>query len=160
RPTTPEAQAHVTYSEGVFVGYRGYDKSGVKPLFPFGFGLSYTTFSYGNLKVTPATSPGGIPVTVTFDVTNTGQRPGAEVAEIYVADGHARVARPAKELKGFARVELKPGETRTLTVSLDRRAFAYWDVKKKDWAVAPGAFTILVGGSSDNLPLKAAVNVK
>ncbi len=160
RPTTPAAQGHVTYSEGIFVGYRGFDKSGVKPRFPFGFGLSYTTFSYGNLKVTPATSAGGIPVTVTFDVTNTGQRAGAEVAEVYVADGHASVARPAKELKGFAKVQLKPGETQTITVALDRRAFAYYDVKKKDWAVAPGEFTILVGGSSDALPLKGTVKVK
>lgn len=160
RPKTPAAQGHVAYSEGIFVGYRGFDKSGIKPRFPFGFGLSYTTFAYANLKVTPATAPGGIPVTVTFDVTNTGQRAGAEVAELYVADGHAAVPRPAKELKGFARVELKPGETKSVTLALDRRAFAYYDVKKKDWAVAPGEFTILVGGSSDALPLKGVVKVK
>ncbi len=160
RPSTPAAQGHVAYSEGIFVGYRGFDRSGVKPRFPFGFGLSYTTFSYANLKVAPAAAPGGIPVTVSFDVTNTGQRAGAEVAELYVADGHAAVPRPAKELKGFARVELKPGETRSVTLVLDRRAFAYYDVKKKDWAVAPGEFTVLVGGSSDSLPLKGTVKVK
>lgn len=102
----------VVYKEGVFVGYRGYEKNGTKPLFPFGHGLSYTTFSYGKLSVTPASSADG-KVTVAFDVTNTGKREGADVAQVYVGDTHAKVARPAKELKGFSKVFLKPGKRNT-----------------------------------------------
>jgi len=146
----------VKYSEGVFLGYRGYDKSGVKPLFSFGFGLSYTKFAYKNISVSSAQGNLSQPVKVSFDVTNTGTRLGAEVAELYVGDSHARVPRPVKELKGFARVNLKPGETRRITLTLDRRAFSYYDVDKKDWAADPGKFEILVGGSSDNLQLRAS----
>src|SRR5262249_4639671 len=94
-PTLPDAKG-VTYSEGIFVGYRGYDKTGPKPLFPFGFGLSYTTFAYKNLSVSPARGNLDQPVKVSFDLTNTGKRPGAEVAELYVGDSHARVPRPLK----------------------------------------------------------------
>jgi beta-glucosidase len=143
----------VKYSEGVFVGYRGFDKSGVKPLFPFGFGLSYTTFSYKNISVSPSQSDLTQPVKVSFDITNTGHRAGSEVAELYVGDSHAKVSRPIKELKGFARVELRPGETRHVTIALDRRAFSYYDVGKKDWAADPGKFEILIGGSSDKIQL-------
>lgn len=146
----------VKYSEGVFVGYRGYDKSGVKPMFPFGFGLSYTTFAYKNLSISPGQGDLTQPIKVSFDVTNTGHRKGAEVAELYVGDAHAKVPRPAKELKGFARVELEPGETRRVTLALDRRAFSYYDVDKKDWAADPGKFEILVGGSSDKIQLRSA----
>ncbi len=145
----------VKYSEGVFLGYRGYDKSGVKPMFPFGYGLSYTTFAYKNISVSPAQGGLNQPVKVSFDVTNTGKRQGAEVAELYVGDSHAKVPRPAKELKGFARIELKPGETRRVTIELNRRAFSYYDVDRKDWTAAPGKFEILAGPSSDKLPLQA-----
>ena len=100
----------VKYTEGVFVGYRHYDRSATKPLFPFGFGLSYTTFKYSNLVVLPSDSGGDDPATVSFDVTNSGDREGAEVAELYVSDSHASVPRPVKELKGFARVELTPAK--------------------------------------------------
>jgi beta-glucosidase len=146
----------VKYSEGVFVGYRGYDKSGVKPLFAFGFGLSYTTFAYRNISVSPAKGDISNPVSVSFDITNTGHRAGAEVAELYVGDSHARVPRPIKELKGFARVNLHPGETRHVTLTLDRRAFSYYDVDKKDWAADPGKFEIMVGGSSDRIQLQSS----
>jgi beta-glucosidase len=149
----PTGELAVKYSEGVFVGYRGYEKSGVKPLFPFGFGLSYTTFSYKNISVSPAQGSLDQPIKVSFDVKNTGRRPGAEVAELYVGDAHAKVPRPAKELKDFARIDLKPGETRRVTLTLDRRAFSYYDVDKKDWAADPGKFEILVGGSSDKIQL-------
>jgi len=145
----------VKYSEGVFLGYRGYDKSGVKPMFPFGYGLSYTTFAYKDISVSPAQGGLNQPVKVSFDVTNTGKRQGAEVAELYVGDSHAKVPRPAKELKGFARIELKPGETRRVTIELNRRAFSYYDVDRKDWTAAPGKFEILAGPSSDKLPLQA-----
>ena len=144
----------VKYSEGVFLGYRGYDKSGVKPLFPFGFGLSYTSFAYKNISVSPAQGNLSQPVKVSFDIANTGKRQGAEVAELYIGDSHAKVPRPVKELKGFARVDLKPGETRRVTLTLDRRAFSYYDIDKKDWAADPGTFEIMVGASSDKIRLR------
>jgi beta-glucosidase len=148
----------VTYTEGVFVGYRGYDKSGVKPLFPFGYGLSYTTFAYKNLTVFPSTSAGH-PVEVRFEVTNTGNRAGAEIAQVYVGDSHSSVPRPKKELKGFAKVSLAPGETRQVTIKLDRRAFAYYDVKTHDWKVEPGDFDLYVARSAAQVELTGKVAV-
>ena len=145
----------VTYSEGVFVGYRGFDRSATKPLFAFGYGLSYSTFAYSKLSVTPQSGNLNEPVSVSFDVKNTGRRVAAEVTELYVGDSHASVPRPAKELKGFAKVDLKPGEARRVTLTLDRRAFSFYDVTKKDWSAEPGDFTILVGGSSDNIQLRS-----
>jgi beta-glucosidase len=147
----------VVYTEGVFIGYRGYDKSGVKPLFPFGYGLSYTTFAYKNLTVSPAT--GDQPLAVHFDLTNTGSRAGAEVAEVYIGDRHSSVPRPLQELKGFAKVSLGPGETKQITVSLDHRAFSYYDVKKHDWVVEPGDFDVYVGRSSAQIELTGKVAV-
>jgi beta-glucosidase len=161
----------VPYSEGVFVGYRGYDKNGVAPLFPFGHGLSYTTFRYANLVVTPHTgaaavrtaanaqAPNDPQFDVSFDVTNTGRRAGAAVAQVYVSDGHARVARPAKELKGFAKVALQPNETKRVTVPLDLRSLAYYDVAGKQWRADAGTFTVRVGGSSGELPLSAPLQL-
>ena len=151
-----KGEKKVEYTEGVFVGYRHFDRSTTKPLFPFGFGLSYTTFSYGGLSVSPASGDLNAPVKVSFDVRNTGNREGAEVAEVYIGDSHASVPRPVKELKGFARVNLKPGETRHMEVTLERRAFSFYDVKKGDWSAEPGEFTILVGGSSDQTPLRGS----
>jgi beta-glucosidase len=150
----------VAYKEGIFVGYRGYEKNGTKPLFPFGYGLSYTTFKYGNLAIKPADpsmeseSLSSPLYAVSFDVTNTGTREGADVAQVYVADPHAKVSRPAKELKGFARINLKPGETKTATVFLDGRAFAYYDVDAKQWRADPDEFEILVGRSSQDVELR------
>ncbi len=151
---------NVHYKEGVFVGYRYYDESTVKPLFPFGFGLSYTTFAFSHLTVTPkVASPDG-PITVSFDVQNTGQHAGAEVAQVYVGDPSARIKRPLKQLKGFERVELNPGETRRVTVTLNRRSLAYWDVNKNGWQVDPGKFAIYVGDSSENVPLQESFTVR
>jgi beta-glucosidase len=147
---------HAKYSEGIFVGYRGYDRSTTKPLFAFGYGLSYTTFSYGNLSVTPQAGNLNEPVLVSFDVKNTGHCEAADVAELYVGDLHASVPRPIKELKGFAKVNLKPGETRRVTLALDRRAFSFYNIQRKDWSAEPGDFTILVGSSSDNIELRGA----
>jgi beta-glucosidase len=148
----------VHYSEGVFLGYRHFDQSGIKPMFPFGFGLSYTTFQYGGLKIGSASPDSTVPVT--FEITNSGTREGAEVAEVYVGEKHPKIARPVKELKGFARVDLKPGETRSVTVNLDRRAFSYYDVNSKQWTVDPGEYDILVGQSSQAIELKGAVEMK
>ena len=145
----------VEYSEGVFVGYRHFDKSTVKPLFPFGYGLSYTSFAYKNLTISPASSDQQ--VSVAFDVTNTGTRAGADVAEVYVADRHAPVPRPVKELKGFKRVSLNPGETKNVAVKLDRRAFSYYDVKRHSWTVAPGDFDLFVARSAADIALSGKV---
>ncbi len=153
----PEADGiKVTYNEGIFVGYRGYDHNHTKPLFPFGYGLSYTTFKLSNLSVKPGTVAHA---TVTFDITNTGKRVGADVAQVYVSDSHAKVARPEKELKGFEKVSLKPGETKHLSVELDARAFAYYDVQAKKWTIAPGKFNIAVGDSSDALNLNGSIEI-
>ena len=146
----------VKYSEGVFLGYRHYDKIGAKPLFPFGFGLSYSTFKYSNLQVAGSDSSD---VKVSFDITNTGTSEAADVAELYVSDGHASVPRPPKELKGYSRVDLKPGETKTVNLSLDSRSFAYYDVGSKSWKVEPGEFGILVGDSSADIALHGSVNL-
>ncbi len=146
----------VTYKEGVFLGYRHYDRSQTKPLFPFGFGLSYTTFAFSNLSVAPAVAKTEGAITVSFDVRNAGQRAGSEVAQVYVGELSPKVPRPVKELKGFQRVTLAPGETRHVSIALDRRAFAYWDVSSKGWKVdSDGKFVIYIGDSSVNLPLKA-----
>jgi beta-glucosidase len=153
-------QKRVTYSEGIFLGYRHYDRSVVKPLFPFGFGLSYTTFEYGGLRISPAVGNASALVTVTFTVKNIGSREGAEIAELYVGDSHAAVPRPVKELKGFAKVQLKPGETKRVALSLDQRAFAYYDISKSDWKAEPGDFAILVGSSSAKIELQGSFTLK
>jgi len=147
----------VAYTEGVFLGYRHFDKATTKPLFPFGYGLSYTTFAYKNLLVTPASVSGDQPVTVSFDVENTGSRAGAEVAEVYVGEPHAAVPRPVKELKGFSKVLLNPGESRHISVQLDRRAFSYYDVKKHAWTADAGDFDVFVGRSAAQIELTGKV---
>jgi beta-glucosidase len=149
----PNAEKKIAYKEGVFLGYRHYDKTGRKPLFPFGHGLSYTRFKYGALTVTPETTTGEVPIAVSFDVTNIGKRRGAEIAQLYVGDRHAPVPRPPKELKGFARVDLAPGETKRVQLLLDRRALSYFDVPTKKWRAEPGTFGILVGSSAQRIEL-------
>ncbi len=150
----------VKYAEGIFVGYRYYETSAVKPLFPFGFGLSYTNFAFSNLSVSPKSASANGPITVGFDVKNTGSRAGAEVAQIYVGDPSASVPRPKMELKGFSRVMLAPGEVRHITATLDKRSLAYWDVKTHGWNVDPGKFIVYVGDSSENVPLHEGFTVR
>jgi beta-glucosidase len=151
-----EGTKKVTYKEGIFVGYRGYEKNKTTPLFPFGYGLSYTTFKFSNLKVAPA---GNSTATVTFDVTNSGAREGAEVAQVYVTDIHPKVEMPEHELKGFERVSLKPGETKHLSIHLNERAFSYYDTQAHGWSIAGDGFTISVGDSVASLPLKADLHL-
>ena len=137
------------YREGLLVGYRHYDTRNVEPLFPFGHGLSYTKFAYGNLKVDPAT------LEVRVSVKNTGARKGKEVVQLYVRDVQSRLPRPVKELKGFEKVELAPGEIKEVVFRLDQRALAFYDADAKRWVVESGEFDILVGSSSRDIRLQA-----
>jgi beta-glucosidase len=156
----PEGDTNrVVYQEGIFVGYRGYEHNGVKPLFPFGYGLSYTTFGFSNLALTSDEGGSTARYTVSFDVTNTGNRDGATVAQVYVSEPHASVPRPPKELKGFERVMLKAGEKKHVSVPLDARAFAYYDVAHKGWKIDAGSFGVLVGDSSADITLKGEVTI-
>jgi beta-glucosidase len=149
---------HVNYGDKLMVGYRYWTTTGRHPLFPFGFGLSYTTFGFSKLSV-PASAAAGSTVSVSFDVTNTGKVAGAEVAQLYVSDPSAKVSRPERELKGFEKVRLAPGETKHVTLKLDGRAFSYWDETAHKWTIDPGKFSILVGDSSENTPLKGDVTL-
>jgi len=144
----------MAYDEGVKVGYKWYDAENKKPLFPFGFGLSYTTYRYSGLQVTP-----GEKVKVTFTVANTGSREGTEIAEVYAALP-AAAQEPPKRLVGFTRVKLNPGEKKSVTVEIEPKYLSIFDEQKDDWSLLPGDYSIMVGGSSDNLPLKGTVNMK
>ena len=143
----------VHYKEGLFVGYRGYEHTHTKPLYPFGYGLSYTTFAFSNLKVSPESAGADPKVTVSFTLKNTGTRKGADVAQVYVSDDHLKAPHAERQLKGFERVELVPGENKVVSVVLDARAFAYYDIAAKRWMIEPGKFTIHVGDSVAATPL-------
>jgi beta-glucosidase len=143
----------VTYDEGVKVGYKWYDAEKKPVLFPFGFGLSYTTYAYSNLKVTPGKNP-----TVTFTVKNTGKRDGAEVAEVY-ASLPAASSEPPKRLVGFSRVALKAGESKEVTVEVDPKYLSIFNVEQNGWQLVPGEYSFMVGGSSASLPLQQAVRL-
>jgi beta-glucosidase len=149
----PGTNGTVTYKEGLLVGYRWFDAKKIKPLFPFGYGLSYTTFKYSKLNLVPAPAAPGLPVTVEFELANTGSRAGAEVAQVYVQEASPSLPRPLKELKGFKKVFLQPGEKQKVSVVLDRNAFAHYDPDKKAWVADKGAYKILVGSSSRDLLL-------
>lgn len=145
----------ISYAKDLFLGYRGYDRQAKKPLYPFGFGLSYTTFAYSNISVSPAIVAGSAPIKVSFDVTNTGQRAGAEVSQIYVGPRNAPVSRPVKELKGYSKVMIQPGQTRRITVELNGRALAYYEPRDKAWIVDDDVFNISIGSSSQDIELTA-----
>jgi beta-glucosidase len=151
----PGENGRVRYGEGIFVGYRYYEKKRIEPMFPFGFGLSYTRFTYGTLRLSADAIGPGDQLTVSVDVTNAGDRAGQEVVQLYVHDAEARLARPEKEMKGFAKIALDPGETATVTLTLDRRALAYWDDAKQAWVAEAGEFAALVGGSSRDIQAQA-----
>jgi beta-glucosidase len=150
----PGTNGTVTYVEGLLVGYRWFDSKQIEPLFPFGYGLSYTTFKYSKLKLVKGRSAKGPLVTVQFEITNTGKREGAEAAQIYIQDVQSSLPRPVKELKGFAKVSLKPGQKKKVSVPLDHSAFAFYDPDKKGWLAEAGEFRILVGNSSRDIRLE------
>lgn len=154
----PGINLKVDYADGIYVGYRYYDTENVEPQFPFGFGLSYTTFQYSDLTLTPHTQHtrenGPNSTTVTLKAKNTGTHAGAEVVELYVHDGHSKIDRPVHELKRFSRVELKPGESRAVEFHLDRDDLSYWNPATKAWQADPGTFEIQVGASSRDIRLR------
>lgn len=151
----------VSYGEGVFVGYRGYlsHPDRPQPLFPFGYGLSYSRFTFSHLDVAPAMTTRGGTVTVSFDVANTGERDAAEVAQVYVSEPNPRVPRPERELKAFRKVRLAPGQSTRVSLKLDRRAFAWYDVASHGWTVDPSRFVIRVGDASNNTPLSSTFDI-
>jgi beta-glucosidase len=150
-PYYPGENDKVVYGEGIFVGYRHYDAKKVEPLFPLGYGLSYTTFEYSNITVSPLKAKAGDEIKVSIYVANTGKVAGKEVVQVYVSDVASSVPRPPKELKAFRKVALNPGEKKKIGFTLTKEAFAFYDVKSKNWAVEPGEFEILVGSSSRDI---------
>jgi beta-glucosidase len=151
----------IMYTEGIFIGYRGYDENGIQPLFPFGFGLSYTTFEFSNLSVTPTYNGTGS-VTATFTVTNTGPVAGAEVAQLYIGEKNPPVKRPPRELKGFLKTKvLAPGQSQNITLQLDQRSFEYWNINREMWDAPKDTYTVWVGSSSQlsDLPLTGTISV-
>jgi beta-glucosidase len=156
----PGENLQVEYSEGIYVGYRYFDTKKVEPLFPFGYGLSYTRFDYSDLKVSPNEASSAEPIQVSLQVRNNGSRSGAEVVELYLHEGHSSVERPVQELKGFRRVELAPGETKVVHFTFDHSAMAFYSISKKDWVTESGRFDVLVGSSSRDIRLKTSFTLK
>jgi beta-glucosidase len=155
----PGDEYHVSYREGVFVGYRYYDYKKIDVLFPFGHGLSYTTFAYSNLKLSKTSISDTEELKVTVDITNTGSRAGKEIVQLYVQDRTNTTIRPLRELKGFEKVELNPGETKTVEFSLNKRSFASYSESLGDWYCASGDYDIVIGSSSRDLRLTQTVHV-
>ena len=147
------------YAEGIYVGYRYYEKKKIRPLFPFGHGLSYTSFEYSDLRFSKNRYTMPEIVEVSFTVKNTGKVAGSEVPQLYIADHHARLHRPVKELKAYRKIHLKPGETETVTIQLGKRDFSYYDPMFSDWVVDSGIFEIEVGASSEDIRLTGSVSI-
>jgi beta-glucosidase len=156
----PGANGKVVYGEGVFVGYRHYDARAIEPRFPFGHGLSYTLFEYADLRVSPLETGPGDPIEVAVDVTNAGARAGQEIVQLYVRDVEASVPRPDRELRGFAKLELQPGERRTLRFGLEPRALSFYAPEREQWVAEPGEFEVLVGSSSRDIRARASFALK
>jgi beta-glucosidase len=158
-PDFPALDRRASYGEGVFIGYRYYDKKDVEPLFPFGFGLSYTTFVYTGMKASaPSINTDG--VTIEVAVKNTGNVPGKEVIQLYLHEQNPAVSRSKKELKAFDKIALAPGEEKVVAFKLSKRDFAYYDTDLHYWNVRSGKFCVLVGCSSRDLPLKETIEVQ
>lgn len=156
----PGGAGKVYYGEGLFIGYRYYDAKKMPVLFPFGYGLSYTTFAYSNTKVSKKSFKDTDGVTVSVDVTNTGKMAGKEIVQLYVHDQKSKLVRPEKELKGFAKVELKPGETKTVSIKLNFRSFAYYHPSYNQWITEDGEFDLLIAASSADIREKLTVTLE
>lgn len=156
----PDSKEDVHYRESIFIGYRYYDKVERNVRFPFGFGLSYTSFEYSDIKLKKKNLAKGEGAKVTFTIKNTGDVAGSEIAQVYVAKPESKIFRAPKELKGFVKIHLEPGEEKKVTVELDDRAFAFWNTATEDWCVESGEYKILVGASSRDIRLEAAAKMK
>ena len=156
----PGDHVNVRYNEGLFVGYRWTDKENLKPLFAFGHGLSYTTFEYGKPTIDKKEMTADGTVTVSVPVKNTGDREGKEVVQLYISDKKSSLPRPVKELKGFEKVTLAPGEEKVVSFTINSEALSYFDDKKHEWVAEPGKFEALVGASSADIKGKVAFELK
>jgi beta-glucosidase len=158
----PGESGQVIYGEGIFVGYRYYDAKGLTPQYPFGYGLSYTTFQLENLRLSSDTLDldSRQPIVARVDVTNTGARTGQEVVQLYIADPESSLQKPSKELKGFVKVAVEPGQTVTVEMSIDARSVQHYDPQLESWCVEPGTFQVLVGTSADDVPLSASFTAR
>ena len=156
----PGIGSRVEYSEGIFVGYRYFERNQTTPLFPFGHGLSYTTFRYSDLKLSSETIRGNDSMKVAYTITNTGNVAGAEVSQLYIQDAEASVERPVKELKGFNKVFLEPGESKVVRHNIGKRDLSFWDVENKNWKAEEGSFNILVGASSADIRLEGTIRYR
>ena len=156
----PDSKEDVQYRESIFIGYRYYDKVERNVRFPFGFGLSYTSFEYSDIKLKKKNLTKGEGAKVTFTIKNTGDVAGSEIAQVYIAKPESKIFRAPKELKGFVKIHLEPGEEKKVTVELDDRAFAFWNTATEDWCVESGEYKILVGASSRDIRLEAAAKMK
>jgi beta-glucosidase len=156
----PGENGKVHYGEGIFVGYRYYDCKDIIPLFPFGHGLSYTTFEYSNLRLNSTEFFPGDDIQVFLDITNVGNKPGKETVQLYIKDFESTLIRPEKELKGFVKIYLEPGETKTVTLSLSEESLAYYDPGTKSWTSEDGDFELLIGSSSRDIRLKSSFTWK
>ena len=152
----PGENGRVQYGEGVFVGYRYYDMKEIEPLFPFGHGLSYSTFAYSNLRLNGESFGSGDEIIAQLDVTNRGNRAGQEVVQLYVRDKEAKVIRPLQELKTFAKVALDPGETKTVTLTLTEQSLSFYDTAVQNWVAETGTFELIIGSSSRDARLRTS----
>jgi beta-glucosidase len=155
----PGSGGQVEYAEGIFVGYRHFDKEGIAPLFPFGYGLSYTTFEYRDLTLSPTSMAPNGKTTVSLTVRNTGKRAGEEVVQLYIHDPKPQIEKPVRELKRFAKVSLRPGESKTVSFTLDPEALAYCDVPGKQWRADAGRYEVEIGASSRDLRLRGNLDL-
>jgi beta-glucosidase len=156
----PSKDGNANYGEGIFIGYRYYDKKKIEPNFPFGYGLSYTTFTYSDIKANTTSAKDSDDITISLKVKNTGNVAGKEVVQLYVHEQESEAARPENELKHFEKVALLPGEEKTVTFHLISRDFAYFNSRIHDWAIKSGKFDIRIGGSSRNLPLQQTIDIQ
>ncbi|MDE6567209.1 MAG: glycoside hydrolase family 3 C-terminal domain-containing protein [Lachnospiraceae bacterium] len=155
----PGTRYQVNYQEGIFIGYRYYDKKNMDVLFPFGYGLSYTSFTYDNLQLSKQEATDADTITVSVDVRNVGQRAGAEIVQLYVHNPDGEEIRPEKELRNFVKVFLEPGESKTVTMELNGRAFSYYHTEIHDWYAEDGEYEILIGASSRDIRLKQSIRI-
>jgi beta-glucosidase len=150
----------VHYSEGIFVGYRWYESKNIKPLYPFGFGLSYTSFVLNDARPEQSVISPNKPATVSVTLTNTGKREGAEVVQLYVTEKNPTVARPKKELKAFKKVNLAPGTSEVITFEVNHKDLAFWNDKSHKWQVNPGEYIVSLGTSSADIDTQVTLTVK